>query len=68
MDKINSYGKKILALNDSIRAIEAGRVEQANDMRDTRDQLLDELAELVNIEYGEDVNGMSGYRLRAWTS
>lgn len=57
VDKINSYGKKILALNDSIRAIEAGRVEQANDMRDTRDQLLDELAELVNIEYGEDVNG-----------
>ena len=57
VDKINSYGKKILALNDSIRAIEAGRVEQANDMRDTRDQLLAELAELVNIEYGEDVNG-----------
>lgn len=57
VDKINSYGKKILALNDSIRAVEAGRVEQANDMRDTRDQLLDELSELVNIDYGEDVNG-----------
>ena len=57
VDKINSYGKQILALNDSIRAIEAGRVEQANDMRDTRDRLLDELSELVNIEYGEDVNG-----------
>lgn len=57
VDKINSYGKQILALNDSIRVIEAGRVEQANDMRDTRDQLLDELSELVNIDYGEDVNG-----------
>lgn len=57
VDKINSYGKKILDLNDAIRSIEAGGVEQANDMRDARDQLLDELSELVNIDYGEDVNG-----------
>lgn len=57
VDKINSYGKKILDLNDAIRKIESGGVEQANDLRDTRDQLLDELSEMVNINYGEAVNG-----------
>lgn len=57
VDKINSYGKKILDLNEAIRKIEAGGVEQANDLRDTRDQLLDELSEMVNINYGEDVHG-----------
>lgn len=57
VDKINSYGKKILDLNDAIRKIESGGVEQANDLRDTRDQLLDELSEMANINYGESVNG-----------
>ncbi|MCI9337914.1 MAG: flagellar hook-associated protein FlgK [Lachnospiraceae bacterium] len=57
VDKINSYGKKILELNEAIRKIESGGVEQANDLRDTRDQLLDELSEMVNINYGEAVNG-----------
>ena len=32
-------------------------MEQANDLRDTRDLLLDELSEMVNINYGESVNG-----------
>ena len=57
VDKINSYGKKILQLNEAIRKIESGGIEQANDLRDTRDQLLDELSEMVNINYGESVNG-----------
>lgn len=57
VDKINSYGKKILDLNDAIRKVEVGGVEQANDLRDTRDQLLDELSEMANINYGESVNG-----------
>ncbi len=57
VDKINSYGKKILELNDAIRKIEAGGIEQANDLRDTRDILLDELSEMANINYGESVNG-----------
>ncbi len=57
VDKINSYGKRILELNDAIRKIEAGGVEQANDLRDTRDLLLDELSEMANINYGESVNG-----------
>ena len=57
VDKINQYGKQLLALNDSIRAIEAGGVEQANDLRDVRNQILDELAQMANISYDEDMYG-----------
>lgn len=57
INTINTYGKQIVALNDAIRAIEAGNVESANDMRDARDQLLDELSEMANIDFGEDING-----------
>ena len=57
VDKINQYGKQILALNDSIRAIEAGGVEHANDLRDMRNQILDELASLTDIRYDEDMYG-----------
>lgn len=57
VDKINKYGQQILALNEAIRGIEAGDIESANDLRDTRDQLIDELAELADINYGEYVNG-----------
>ena len=57
IDKINDYGKKILSLNDSIRAIEAGKIEHANDLRDTRNKILDELAELADISFAEDIYG-----------
>jgi len=57
VDKINSYGKQLLELNDKIREAEAGRIEQANDLRDARNQILDELAEMVNIDCKEDMNG-----------
>ena len=57
VDKINEYGKKLLTLNDRIRAIESGGIEHANDLRDARNQVLDELAELANINYSEDLYG-----------
>ncbi len=57
VDLINEYGNQILELNNQIRAIEAGGVESANDLRDTRNQILDELAALVNISYSEDSMG-----------
>ncbi len=57
VDKINDYGKKLVALNEKIRTIEAGNVEQANDLRDARNQLLDELSELADMNFGEDVFG-----------
>lgn len=57
VDKINDYGKQILALNDKIRLIESGGIEHANDLRDTRNQILDELGELCKMTYTEDMLG-----------
>lgn len=57
VQKINDYGNQLLYLNDKIRAIEAGGIEQANDLRDARNQILDELAELASISYAEDIYG-----------
>lgn len=57
VDKINKYGNQLLELNEKIRVIEAGGIEKANDLRDARNQILDELSELTNISYGENVYG-----------
>ena len=57
VDKINEYGKQILALNDQIRKIESGGIEHANDLRDTRNQILDELGKLCKMNYSEDGSG-----------
>jgi flagellar hook-associated protein 1 FlgK len=54
VDKINEYGEQLLVLNDRIRAIESGGVERANDLRDARNQILDELGELTEMSYNED--------------
>jgi len=57
VDKINDYGKQLLILNDSIRTIESGGIEQANDFRDERNRILDELASLTDITWNEDLYG-----------
>lgn len=57
IDKINKYGNQLLTLNDQIRAIESGGIEHANDLRDARNQILDELAELTNMSFSEDRYG-----------
>ena len=54
VDKVNDYGKQLLDLNQRVRAIESGGIEKANDLRDARNQILDELAELTNITCDED--------------
>lgn len=54
VEKINDYGNQLLDLNNRVRAIESGGVEKANDLRDARNQILDELAELTNISFEED--------------
>lgn len=56
VDKINNYGKQILELNDKIRMIESAGVESANDLRDARNQILDELGQMVKITYNEDMD------------
>ena len=56
VDRINAIGKEILALNKLIAKYEAGP-EQANDYRDQRNVLLDELAEYASISVKEDSEG-----------
>lgn len=58
IDKINDYGKKIWELNQKITAIETGGIERANDYRDARDQLLDELGAFGRITYDEGYYGI----------
>ena len=61
--RINNIAKEIKALNDEIRNIEITNVgaegvsvEKANDLRDKRNDLLDELSKYGNITYNEDVD------------
>lgn len=57
VDKINNYADRLFALNNDIIRIEAGGIERANDLRDERNKLLDELGKLGNIDYTEDQEG-----------
>ncbi len=57
VDTINEYGKAIRDLNEEIIKIESAKVEHANDLRDQRNQLIDELSAMGNISYYEDVDG-----------
>lgn len=54
---INKYAAQIEALNQQIMKVEAGGQEHANDLRDQRNKLLDELAKMGNISYQEDTVG-----------
>ncbi|MCR5775754.1 MAG: flagellar hook-associated protein FlgK, partial [Lachnospiraceae bacterium] len=58
IDKINEYGNKIWEINQEVVAIETGGIERANDLRDARDQLLDELSALGKISYEEGAHGI----------
>ncbi len=61
VDQINSIADKIVSLNEQINLIEAyGAV--ANDLRDQRAVLVDELACYCNVEYSEQepANGVGG--------
>lgn len=62
-NRINEIADQIKALNDEIRAIEISNTkeygvsfERANDLRDTRNSLIDELSTYGNISYEEDVD------------
>lgn len=56
-DEINSIATKIYDLNQKILKCEAGEIEAANDYKDARNQLLDELSGLISIEIKEQSNG-----------
>ena len=55
--QINEYGKEIHALNDAIKRTEIG-LEEANDVRDARNLILDKLAGICRIQYSEDPDGV----------
>lgn len=57
VDRINQIGEQIRDLNKEIRKYESSG-QQANDLRDTRNLLLDELGGLVNCSYKEDAYGV----------
>lgn len=57
VNRINEIGNQIKDLNKIIRTNESSG-QRANDYRDTRNTLLDELGSLVNITYKEDAYGM----------
>ena len=57
VDRINTIGKRIEELNYKICRAESG-AEQANDYRDERNALLDELGSLAYITYKENDTGI----------
>ncbi|MBQ7615467.1 MAG: flagellar hook-associated protein FlgK [Butyrivibrio sp.] len=57
VEKINSYGDRLRQINEDIVNIESGKQEKANDLRDERNLILDELGEYGKIDYDEDIFG-----------
>ena len=56
--RINEIGDEIKELNIRIRHYESTGIEKANDLRDNRNLLLDELSEIVGITYRENSVGV----------
>ncbi len=72
VDKINDYGKELVKLNDEIVEVEAkirnangivDNIENANDLRDRRNLIVDQLSELVNVTFEEDSDGFMNVRI-----
>ncbi|GFI16840.1 MAG: flagellar hook-associated protein FlgK [Lachnospiraceae bacterium] len=57
VETMNAYAKRIAELNQEIMGIESGNVEWANDLKDERNLLLDELSAMGNIECRTDSFG-----------
>lgn len=58
VDKINNLGEQIKDLNDKIVKAESNGLEKANDLRDKRNNCLDELGQLIKITYSENLSGV----------
>lgn len=58
VDRVNDIADQIDTLNDKISRYESNGLENANDLRDERNNLLDELGQIVNITYKENSNGI----------
>lgn len=63
IDRINEIGDKLTKLNYNIRKFESSGVENANDLRDQRNLLLDELGGIAQISYKENSTGVVNVNL-----
>lgn len=63
VNTINQYAQRIKELNDEILKIECAGFERANDLRDERNRILDELSTMAKISYSEDIDGQVSVRL-----
>ena len=61
ISQINSYAQKIAVINDKINTIEIGGKAYANELRDQRANLLDELSYIVSFETEETEVPNSNY-------
>ncbi|MBR5407198.1 MAG: flagellar hook-associated protein FlgK [Lachnospiraceae bacterium] len=62
IDTINDIGEKICKLNQSILNVELG-VESANDLKDQRNLLMDELSKYVKYDYSINSDGVVEIRI-----
>lgn len=58
VDRVNEIGNELKDLNIKIRHYESTGVEHANDLRDQRNLLLDELSKIADITYKENKAGV----------
>lgn len=63
VNTMNAYAKRISELNQEILKIESAKVEHANDLKDERNQLIDELSAMGYIDVREDADGNALIRL-----
>lgn len=56
--QVNTLAEEIASTNEMILRAEAGGTQRANDLRDTRERLLGDLAELVEFNHFEAPDGM----------
>lgn len=63
VDRIDEIGTELKTLNIKVRQYESTGVEHANDIRDQRNVLLDELGKMANITYKETAVGVINVNL-----
>ncbi|MBR5733001.1 MAG: flagellar hook-associated protein FlgK [Lachnospiraceae bacterium] len=66
VDSVNSYAKQIAGLNKQINTLETTG-EAANDLRDRRNLLVDELSNIVDISVVEKQMGVAGTGITSYT-
>jgi len=57
VDKVNQISQELASLNKQIVNIEVGGLDHANDLRDRRDVLVDQLSSITSVRVTEDQHG-----------